>query len=159
MAVWQWLLDSAGSVLLVVLAYAVCLVGRRRLLSRNGGTFELSVRISARVSGRARPAQAGRGWVLGLGRYADEQLQWFRIFSLSPRPRRSWIRSQLHITGQREPEGAEAFALYGGHVVVGCETPTGPVELAMSPSALTGFSAWLEAAPPGTDWDQPRRTR
>jgi hypothetical protein len=42
-------------------------------------------------------------------------------------------------------------------VVVSCQTPAGPVELAMSPSALTGFSAWLEAAPPGTDWDQPRR--
>ena len=47
------------------------------------------------------------------------------------------------------------FALYSGHRIVECNTPSGPVQLAMSTSAVTGFSAWLEAAPPGTDWDQP----
>lgn len=149
MAVWQWLLDSAGVVLLVVLLFGVCLVVRRRVLSRNGGTFELSYRV--------RSSQAGRGWVLGLGRYHGDRLEWFRIFSPYPKPRRNWARSDLRITGQREPEGAEAFALYAEHVVVVCETPAGPAELAMSVSALTGFSSWLEAAPPGTDWDQARR--
>jgi hypothetical protein len=146
MAAWQWLLDSAGVVLLVVLCYGALLVVRRRVLSRSGGTFELSVRV--------RSSEAGRGWVLGLGRYRDERLEWFRIFSPSPRPRRNWARSQLHIIRQREPSGQEAFALYGGHLVVECRTSYGPVELAMSPSALTGFSSWLEAAPPGTDWDR-----
>jgi hypothetical protein len=34
--------------------------------------------------------------------------------------------------------------------VVTCTSPEGEVELAMSPSSLTGFQAWLEAAPPGT---------
>ena len=148
MAVWQWLLDSAGVLLLVVVCYGLLLVVRRRVLSRNGGTFELSVRV--------RSSQAGRGWVLGLGRYRDERLEWFRIFSPSPRPRRNWRRAQLTITGQREPTGAESFALYGGHVVVECSTPRGPVELAMSPSALTGFSSWLESGPPGADWDRRR---
>ncbi len=151
MAAWQWLLDMAGAVLLLVLAYGIVLVVRRRVLSRNGGTFELSVRTSHRV----RPDQAGRGWVLGLGRYHDDSLEWFRIFSPLPRASRHWARADLAITGQREPEAAEAFALYGGHRVVVCDTPAGPVEMAMSVSALTGFSAWLEAAPPGTDWDQP----
>jgi hypothetical protein len=41
-------------------------------------------------------------------------------------------------------------------VVVECSTATGPVELAMSRSALTGFSSWLEAGPPGADWDRGR---
>jgi hypothetical protein len=148
MSGWQWLLDSAGVVLLLVVCYGLLLVVRRRVISRHGGTFELSVRV--------RSTQAGRGWVLGLGRYRAERLEWFRIFSPSPRPRRTWLRSQLTITGQREPTGPEAFALYGGHVVVECRTPTGPVELAMSPSALTGFSSWLESGPPGADWDQRR---
>src|SRR5215217_5253922 len=128
MSAWQWLLDSAGALLLVVVAYGLLLVVRRRVLSRHGGTFELSVRV--------RSSEAGRGWVLGLGRYRDGRLEWFRIFSPSPRPRRTWQRSQLHITGQREPSGPEAFALYGGHVVVECRTSDGPVELAMSSSAL-----------------------
>ena len=146
MSAWQWLLDSAGVLLLVVIAYGLLLVVRRRVLSRHGGTFELSVRV--------RSSQAGRGWVLGLGRYRDERLEWFRIFSPSPRPRRVWQRAQLAITGQREPTGAESFALYAGHLVVECRTPRGPVELAMSPSALTGFSSWLESGPPGADWDR-----
>ena len=149
MSAWQWLLDSAGVVLLLVICYGLILVVRRRVLSRHGGTFELSLRV--------RSSQAGRGWVLGLGRYREERLEWFRIFSPSPRPRRIWQRSQLQITGQREPEGPEAFALYGGHVIVECFTADGPVELAMSSSALTGFSSWLESGPPGSDWDRARR--
>ena len=148
MSGWQGLLDSAGVALLIVICYGLLLVVRRRVLSRNGGTFELSVRV--------RSSQAGRGWVLGLGRYRDERLEWFRIFSPSPWPRRTWERSDLRITGQREPSGQEAFALYGGHLVVECGTPQGPVELAMSPSALTGLSSWLEAGPPGADWDRRR---
>ena len=147
MAVWQWLLDSAGVLLLIVVGYGLLLVVRRRVLARNGGTFELSVRVRSQV--------AGRGWVLGLGRYHGDQLQWFRIFSPWPRPRRCWARVDLAITGQREPTDPESFALYSGHRIVECSTPGGPVQLAMSLSALTGFSAWLEAAPPGTDWDQP----
>lgn len=152
MPAWQWLVDSAGVVLLLVICYGVLLVVRRRVLSRDGGTFELSVRIR----GRGDQSEAGRGWTLGLGRYRDERLEWFRIFSPSPRPRLSWLRSQLEIVGQREPTGPEEFALYGGHLVVECRTPQGPVELAMSPSALTGFSSWLESGPPGADWDRGR---
>jgi hypothetical protein len=34
-------------------------------------------------------------------------------------------------------------------VIVTCKTPVGTLEVAMSPEALTGFLAWLEAAPPG----------
>ena len=147
MPVWQWLLDSAGVLLLVAVGYGLLLVLRRRILARNGGTFELSVRVRSTV--------AGRGWVLGLGRYHAEHLEWFRIFSPWPRPRRRWARVDLEITGQREPTDPESFALYSGHRIVECNTPSGPVQLAMSTSAVTGFSAWLEAAPPGTDWDQP----
>ena len=34
-----------------------------------------------------RTEHPGRGWLLGLGRYSGDALEWFRIFSLSPRPR------------------------------------------------------------------------
>lgn len=135
MAVWRWLIDSAGVVLLLVLAYGVLLVLRRRWISRHGGTFELSVRI-------------GRGWVLGLGRYDEDALEWFRIFSLWPRPRRRWRRGQLRLVSQRHPEGHEAFSLYAGHVVALMDTPEGDLQLAMSTPALTGLRSWLEAGPP-----------
>jgi len=45
--------------------------------------------------------------------------------------------------------GAEAYSLYSGHVIVSCDSPSGLLEVAMSPEALTGFLAWLEAGPPG----------
>ena len=143
---WQWLLDSAGAVLLVIVLFGVMLVLRRRLLSRHGGTFELSVRD---------PEQpAGRGWVLGIGRYREDSLEWFRIFSPLPIPKRSWRRNDLEFVSQRYPEGGEEYSLYAGSVVVICETPQGGAELAMSRSSLTGLQSWLEAGPP---WSRPSR--
>ncbi len=142
MPLWQLLLDSAGGFLGLVLLYGLSLVLRRRLLSRHGGTFELSCRV--------RPGRAGRGWLLGLGRYSNDSLEWFRIFSLSPRPKRVWLRDGMSYSGRREPAGAERVSLYPDHVVVQCHTPAGELELAMSASSLTGLQSWLEAAPPGT---------
>ena len=147
MPLWLELLDAAGLVVLLVLLYGLLLVVRRRVLSRNGGTFELSHRM--------QPGQEpGRGWLLGLGRYSGEELQWFRIFTLAVRPKRSWHRSRLTYDGAREPEGAERTVLYPNHLVVDCQSPQGVVELAMSRESLTGFQSWLEARPPGTDWSR-----
>jgi len=141
MAWWEWLIDSAGLLLLLVLLYGIWLVFRRRWLSRNGGTFEFSARV--------RSGRAGRGWVLGLGRYSGDVLEWFRIFSVSPRPKIDFQRVELAYVGRRDPAGVESYSLYSGHIIVTCTTPEGPLHVAMSPEALTGFLAWLEAAPPG----------
>ena len=124
MALWQWLLDSAAAILLIVLLFGAWLVVRRRVLSRHGGTFELSLRV--------RVDKPGRGWVLGLGRYNGDQLEWFRIFSPMPGPKRSWHRSELSYASQRQSTATESVVLYAGHVIVECTTPTGPIELAMS---------------------------
>ena len=145
MAWWEWLLDISGIVLLLLLAFGIGLVVRRRVLARHGGTFELSHRLSAE--------EGGHGWVLGMGRYSGERLEWFRIFTLSPRPKRVWQRDQLSYDGRREPIGAEQASLYPDHVVIRCASRAGDVELAMSPASLTGFQAWLEAKPPGSDWN------
>ena len=148
MPVWQIVLDVVGALLLVFLCYVIALVARRRLLSRHGGTFELSHRV--------RSERAGRGWLLGIGRYSGERLEWFRIFSLSPRPKRTWDRSQLSFLERREPAGPEEHALYPDHLVVELGSRDGVVELAMSPASFTGFQSWLEARPPGADWDRNR---
>jgi Protein of unknown function (DUF2550) len=141
MPLWQWLLDAVGVLIGLVLLYGVALVIRRRVLSRNGGTFELSYRV--------RTERPGRGLLLGLGRYADDRLEWFRIFSLSPRPKRVWRRPELTFGERREPIGVEQMSLYPDHVVVSCSTPQGPLELAMGHPALMGFQSWLESGPPG----------
>jgi hypothetical protein len=139
MPLWQWLADSAGLVLLLIVLYGIALIVRRRWISRHGGTFEFSVRV--------RSGRAGRGWVLGVGRYSGSLLEWFRVFSLAPRARLTFKRSELEYVGRRDPAGVEAYSLYAGHVIVTCKTPVGTLEVAMSPEALTGFLAWLEAAP------------
>lgn len=146
MAWWAWTLDVAGALLLLALVYGLALVVRRRLITRHGGTFELSHRV--------RPSGDGRGWVLGIGRYSGERLEWFRLFSLAPRPKRSWARESLSYDGRREAFGAESMSLYPDHLVIRCQSPTGEVELAMSAGSLTGFQSWLEARPPGTDWNR-----
>ena len=146
MPLWQWVVDVAGILLLLALCYGIALVVRRRLLARHGGTFELSHRV--------RTDRPGRGWMLGLGRYSGETLEWFRLFSLSPRPKRSWPRVPLSFDGRREPLGAEQMSLYPDHQVIRCQTRDGEVELAMSAGSVTGFQSWLEARPPGTDWSR-----
>ena len=144
MPVWEWMLDIVGLALLLALLYGISLIVRRRFLARNGGTFELSYRV--------RTEHPGRGWLLGIGRYSGQSLEWFRIFSLWPRPKRTWEREALVYDGRREPDGPEQMSLYPDHLVILCRTREGPLELAMSPASLTGFQAWLEARPPGTDW-------
>jgi hypothetical protein len=144
---WEWLLDLIGLLLLLVIAYGACLMVRRRVIARHGGTFELSHRVRA-----TRP---GRGWLLGVGRYSGSTLEWFRVFSLSPLPKRTWERTALVYAASRVPQGAEELALYPDHLVVECRTPDGAlVELAMAPQSLIGFQAWLESRNPGTDWSR-----
>jgi hypothetical protein len=146
MAWWEWPLQVLGLALLLAIMAAVGLVVRRRAIARHGGTFELSHRLSS--------DDAGRGWALGIGRYSGERLEWFRIFSLWPRPKAVWDRDDLTYDGRRQPMGAEQASLYPDHLVIRCDSPDGEVELAMSAASLTGFQAWLESRPPGTDWNR-----
>lgn len=114
---------------------------RRRWLSRSGGAVELSFRL--------KPRSQGRGWVLGVGRFVGDELQWFRVFSLSLKPRRTLSRIDLVVKTRRPPVGPESFSLLKGAEVVELLSPKGPVEIAMDSSTMTGFLAWLEARPPG----------
>jgi Protein of unknown function (DUF2550) len=147
MSWWEAVLDTIG-ILGVLTAFAlVFLFGRRRWLSRSGGTFECSVRMHSPAGGHP----TARGWTLGLGRYDGGALSWFRIFSFSPRPKYVFDRS-IEVHEQRAPFGTEAFSLYSGHLVVRVGLADGrDIELAMSSGALTGLLAWLEAAPPGNE--------
>jgi Protein of unknown function (DUF2550) len=149
MAWWQEVLDGAGLFGLVALLSCGLLFLRRRLLGKSSGAFECSLRVQPPT--RPSAASGARGWTLGLGRYRDTSVEWFRIFSFSPHPKYVFDRS-LTVLSSRQPTRTEALSLYGGHVVVAVRLHSGqPVELAMSASALTGFLAWVEAAPPVPD--------
>jgi hypothetical protein len=114
---------------------------RRRLLSREGGAVELSFRL--------KPKSQGGGWVLGVGRFVGDELQWFRVFSFSMRPRRTLSRRNLVVRARRKPAGPEALAVLKGAEILELLSGHETVEIALDEAAVTGFLAWLEAQPPG----------
>ncbi|WP_236239928.1 DUF2550 domain-containing protein [Streptomyces sp. CC228A] len=138
------LLLSALVVALVVIGLFVFGL-RRRLIQRSGGTFDCSLRWNVPEGGDT----TGKGWVYGVARYSGDQIAWFRVFSYAPRPRRVLDRDAIEVLARRMPEGEEELALLSDSVVLGCLHQGVRLELAMSEDALTGFLAWLEAAPPG----------
>ncbi|MFJ6633298.1 DUF2550 domain-containing protein [Streptomyces sp. NPDC091376] len=118
---------------------------RRRLIQRSGGTFDCSLRWNV----PEESDHSGKGWVYGVARYSGDRVEWFRVFSYAPRPRRALERSAIEVLSRRTPEGEEELALLSDAIVLGCLHRETRLELAMSEDALTGFLAWLEAAPPG----------
>ncbi|ARP72378.1 DUF2550 domain-containing protein [Streptomyces pluripotens] len=118
---------------------------RRRLIQRSGGTFDCSLRWDV----AERPDAGGKGWSYGVARYNGDRVEWYRVFSYALRPRRVLERDRIEVAGRRLPEGEEELALLSDAVIITCTHRGARLELAMSEDALTGFLAWLEAAPPG----------
>ncbi|MQA87354.1 MAG: DUF2550 family protein [Streptosporangiales bacterium] len=130
---------ALASLVVAVLLALIVIAVRRRWLQWRGATVDCGLRI----------ADHGGRWMLGVARYDGESLQWYRIFSLAPRPFHI-MRRTLVITGRRRPHPDEIARLPVDSVVVSCHDRGAAVELGMSEPALTGFLAWLESAPPGT---------
>src|SRR5215475_7316642 len=119
----------------VVLVFRLA-AGRRRRLLTGGGT-DMSLRL--------RRTAPGRGWALGVARATGDRLLWYRVFALPLRPPRAVPRRGLEVVSHRTPQGSESRAVQPGAVVVECQTPTGPLHLAMSPETLAGLRSWLQA--------------
>ena len=128
-------------VLALPLALVVAVVVRRQLLARGHG-FDMAVRAHTQ-------APPGRGWSFGVARYAEDRLEWFRTFSLSPRPRRVFRQRTFEVRDHRELTPAETSVVPAGHLVVACRADGLDLDLSMTPPAMTGLLAWTEAAPPG----------
>jgi Protein of unknown function (DUF2550) len=136
---------DAGWLLVIILAVAlvgaVGIAARRTLIERGGGSVECGLR-------RARD----RRWRLGLAAYQPDELRWYPVFGLRLRPVEVFARSTLSVVSRRPADPVEMTSVGSDAVVVECDTGEGAVrrvELALSHDALTGFLAWLEAAPPG----------
>ncbi|MFI9205587.1 DUF2550 domain-containing protein [Streptomyces sp. NPDC053048] len=136
----------SGIVVLLVLVGLFVFGLRRRLIQRSGGTFDCSLRWNVPEDD---PEPAGKGWVYGVARYNGDRIEWFRVFSYAPRPRRVLERDSIEVLERRTPQGEEELALLSDATVLACLHRGTRLELAMSEDALTGFLAWLEAAPPG----------
>ncbi|MFF7334105.1 DUF2550 domain-containing protein [Streptomyces sp. NPDC090306] len=140
-------LTVCGAVVALVVVGLFVFGMRRRLIQRSGGTFDCSLRWDTPEAGHVDVN--GKGWSYGIARYNGDRIEWFRVFSYAPRPRRILERSAIEVAGRRLPEGEEELALLSDAVVLACLHKGTRLELALSDDALTGFLAWLEAAPPG----------
>lgn len=135
---------DAGWLLVVVLAIALAsatvIAARRTLIERGGGSIDCGLR-----------RRRDRRWRLGLAEYRPQELRWYPVFGLRLRPQAVFDRRALCVVSRRPADAVEVTSLGPGTVVVECDTgaPAGRVELALGEDALTGFLAWLEAAPPG----------
>lgn len=143
---WLGITELVALTLVVLLLIPVLFLGvRRRWLSRQGGMFDCSVRLST--------GTPGTGWVLGVARYSGDNLEWFRAFSISLRPRMIFPRSQSHAGAQREADPIESVLLYDDQRILCLELSDGrSVEVAMAVASLTGLLSWLESAPPGAHY-------
>jgi Protein of unknown function (DUF2550) len=126
-----------GIAVLVVLALFVAAgVSRLRTLSRRVGSFPCS----------ARPAGSPHvAWTLGIAHYSVGRIEWWRCWSLSPRPARTWFRDRLEVTGRVPLDQAGQPDQH----LVRCRYEGTDFELSMSAGAYAGLASWLESAPPG----------
>ena len=127
-------------VLVIALACATGIAARRTLIERGGGTVECGLR---RVGDRR--------WRLGLAAYQPGELRWYPVFGFRLRPGEVFARHTLTVVSRRSADPVEETSIGPGAVVVECDSgqAAARIELALSEDALTGFLAWLEAAPPG----------
>ena len=108
---------------------------RRFNLRRALGTVDASI------------STAGKSWQMGVCRYQDNDLEWFRLVSLSVRPKHTFRRSSLELLGRRKPTESELLKVQPDAVIVELRYEGQPVLLAMRFDAYTGLSSWLEAGP------------
>lgn len=125
---------------IVAIAFVVfavlCLFAIRRFQLRGAlGTIDASI-----LYGESR-------WMMGVCRYQNSRLEWFRLFSLSPRPRHVFRRSALELLGRRQPTEQERALVQTESVIVSLRYEGREVLLAMRFEAYVGLSSWLEAGP------------
>lgn len=139
---WSELIWVGVALVLVVLVPLSALYIRRRWITGSGGVFDCAMQLGREI---------GVGWSLGLGRYRGDQLQWFRIFSLSMSPRMRFVRGRTHYVSRRVPRAMEAVVLFADSCIVTiADAATGKEHnLAMTNEAAMALMSWLESAPPG----------
>nr|WP_285725421.1 DUF2550 domain-containing protein [Psychromicrobium sp. YIM S02556] len=124
-----------GAVFLAILLLIAIFIVRRALLRGALGTVDASIR------------PAGHRWRMGVCRYQDTDLEWFRLLSLSPLPRYSYKRSSLELLGRRDPTEGERAHIQPDCVIVLMRYEGQELMLAMKFEAYIGLSSWLEAGP------------
>lgn len=130
--------------LLAALAPVVWLVARRRWLASSGWVFDCSLRAPATT-----PSPK---WMLGVARLNGENMEWYRVFSASLRPKYTIRRGQVHVVMTRVLSPDERALLFDQERVALLRGGAGDIELAMAPDRMTALLSWLESSPPGSTY-------
>jgi Protein of unknown function (DUF2550) len=142
---------AATALGILLLAVCLCLgyLAFRRVRLMRGGGVDLSLRRRPVGVSRFASRDLSAGWHSGVARYHGDELSWYRLTSLRPGSSLSLDRNELEVVDRRAPVDAEIYVMPLTSAVLRCRIRGAYVELAMTPGVLTGFLAWLEAAPPG----------
>ena len=106
---WHALVDSFGSILGFIALVLVLLVRAPSLAQPRGR--HVRVQCADHAAGPGPPDEVVAGWMIGLGRYAGDNLEWFRTFSFYPRPRYVFGRSMQVLAAAYPPWGRGLLAL------------------------------------------------
>ncbi len=128
----------AVAVLLVLLVLAVAVAAWRFMKFRHAGAPALF---------RSLPAREVHGWRHGILRYRGEELQFFKLRSLSLTNDLALDRRDITLTGIRECTDEERDIMPGISKVIQLGTSAGDFEFAGAPHVQMALVSWVEAAP------------
>lgn len=142
---WQAVLTVLAVFAVLLLPFCLLYV-RRRWLTGQGGLFDCAFQV--------KKGNSNAAWVLGVARYRDGALEWYRSFSLSLSPTHVFQRATTAFLHQRSPEALEAIALYDDSIIVSLQDRvSGRVRsLSMASDEALALMSWLESAPPGSHY-------
>lgn len=136
---WSWSAGLAVVLLICVLAPIAWLLFRRMWLSMgHGRVFACSLQRT--------PTSV---WKVGVARFHADTFEWYRVFSLSLRPKVTFRRDQTAVLKVHPAHGGEGSGVFPGHSIVELGPPLAGRSLAMARPDLTAFTSWTEASPPG----------
>nr|WP_232483273.1 DUF2550 domain-containing protein [Brevibacterium yomogidense] len=143
------MLSSVGAAVVIVVLFSV----RRRSLTRAAGAFDCSSEAVGKPG----------VWRLGVAVFGVSALDWYPVFSLRPHPSFVLPRSDLEIVERGLPTEAEKYSLLPDAQVIVCrydvhQGSPKTIRMALDGEALSGFSSWLESAPPGANHTMGRFT-
>ena len=142
-----WLAQGLGLAILAVVVVSIVVIAVRRSALSRSGAIDVCWRPS---HARGELTPDGRGWVLGQGRFRDDEFLMYRSFSPLPGAARKLNRGSLKLGARRDAVGTEPDLLPVDAVIVRCTDGGTQVELALSQQALTGLRSWLESIPPAS---------
>lgn len=87
-------------------------------------------------------------WANGVGRYAGDELVWYRTLSLSPVAAMRLSRTELSVESSRAWDASRDMALRPNLSIVECRFRGERISLGFPDSGITGFLSWLEASAP-----------